>query len=243
MSEKQPEKPCCCETENHFRSGCLICGADLVYEQSETIHKCQICGKDFWSGVHCAQNHFVCDDCHITDASLVTLSYCLNNTEPDAALLMQKIRLHKSFSLHGPEHHSMVPAVILATLKINDDSITNDMIMMAFRRGEAVPGGSCAFMGTCGGAVGAGIAFSLLIGANPYNGDKRQEVQQFTRDIIDAVASFKAGRCCQRDCWVALRKTAEILNAKGMQTFPVSRIRCTQHAKNAECIQSACPLW
>ncbi len=157
--------------------------------------------------------------------------------------LMQAIRSHPLFKMHGPEHHSMVPAVILAALKNTGQQIMDDEINRAIERGKTVCGGACAFLGACGAAIGAGIAASIVLKANPYDGEKRQVVQQATQRVLARIASFKAPRCCQRDSWLALKEVSAILNEITGKSMPVDTFKCEQFPGNKECIHEECPLW
>jgi len=112
------------------------------------------------------------------------------------------------------------------------------------KRGRGVPGGYCAFTGACGAGVGVGIAFSVLLGANPVKAQERQQVQQVTQAVLREQAGFAAARCCQRDSWLALKKAAELsqdyLSIALRADFP---LHCRQAHQNRECLGTACPLW
>ena len=64
-----------------------------------------------------------------------------------------------------PEHHSLVPAVILTALRNNGYNISQQ-IDTAIERGKTVIGGHGIY-GACGTGVGAGIALSILMESNP----------------------------------------------------------------------------
>jgi hypothetical protein len=226
-----------------FLSGCMVCGAELVYHTTEEERKCHYCGKIFSANAECKNGHFVCDGCHELSSIETIKSVCLLSSTKDASIIMQEIRSHSIFPLHGPEHHSLVPAVILAALRNCGIEITDKQIIAAIERGRSVPGGACAFNGACGAAVGAGIALSILIEADPYDGEKRQFVQTTTARVLGRIASLDAPRCCQRDSWIALNALSEIFKEKGMLSFEVSKIKCSQFEDNFECIHSKCPLW
>jgi hypothetical protein len=158
--------------------------------------------------------------------------------------LMQRIRSHPHFPVHGPEHHALVPAVILAALRNAGEEISKAQILTGIERGQTIAGGACAFLGACGAAMGVGIAFSVLTGANPYDGEKRQAIQQATGRVLSDIAAFNAPRCCQRDSWLALQAASGLLSEKFGKTLKVDQpIVCNQFSKNKECIHGRCPLW
>jgi hypothetical protein len=118
------------------------------------------------------------------------------------------------------------------------------MLATGIRRGAGVAGGYCAFMGICAAAIGVGIAFAILLESDPCDADVRQQVQRITHEVLGEISRYRAGRCCQRDGWIALRKAAEIserLLPIGLQAD--APLPCRQVKQNQECIREACPLY
>jgi MoaA/NifB/PqqE/SkfB family radical SAM enzyme/SAM-dependent methyltransferase len=225
-----------------FSSGCMVCGARLRYLAGEDPRICSYCQNSFNGDVVCEQGHFVCDDCHAADALKVMEELCLDSRETDLFALFDRIRRNPTFPLNGPEYHSLVPGVILAVYRNLGGIVSDEDIRSGILRGSRVAGGSCAFWGVCGAAAGVGAAFSLLLGANPLQGEVRQAVQQVTSKVLAEIAGVQAARCCQRDCWIALRKAAEL----SVEYLPVSlqavgQPRCSQQHLNKECAAKNCP--
>ena len=221
----------------------MVCGADIAYFKVNETRTCHYCGQAVSANAQCANGHFVCDSCHRTDAVKIIRHICLNSLEADASILMQTIRSHPHFRTHGPEHHSLVPAVILTTMRKAGYNISDEQINTGIDRGQTIAGGACASLGVCGAAIGAGIAFSIFMGATPYDGDKRQTVQQVTQKVLGKIAFYNAPRCCQRDSWIALQEASKLLQNKFSKTFPTGLIVCEQFPENKECIKDQCPLW
>jgi uncharacterized radical SAM superfamily Fe-S cluster-containing enzyme len=230
-------------SEEPHRSGCMVCGAELIYSETDQNNVCYYCGRVVPANAWCANGHFVCDACHRADAVEIIKKVCLHSRETDPAALMQTIRSHSHFKIHGPEHHSLVPAVILTALRNSGNSVTDAQIMTAIQRGQTVAGGACAFLGACGAAIGVGIAVSLLLGADPYTGDKRQIVQRATQAVLGEIAAYNAPRCCQRDSWLALKAASKLLQEYAGKPLAVHLITCEQFSENKECIHAQCPLW
>lgn len=228
--------------EQH-RSGCMVCGAELIYLEMDQNKACHYCGQIALANAQCANGHSVCDACHSADAIEIIKKVCLQSHEADATVLMQTIRSHAQFRIHGPEHHSLVPAVILTALRNSGVPVTDEQILTAIQRGQTVAGGACAFLGACGAALGVGTAVSLLVGANPYEGNKRQLALQATQAALGKIAFYNAPRCCQRDSWLALKEATTLLESHTGKTLVVSAFTCEQFSENKECIQDLCPLW
>jgi 7,8-dihydro-6-hydroxymethylpterin dimethyltransferase len=226
-------------------SGCMVCGTDLVYLETSQNLPCQYCGRILPANAMCTDGHFVCDECHTADAIEIIRQVCLQSRESDAVTLMQTIRSHPRFRIHGPEHHALVPAVILTALRNAGEAITDEQITTAIQRGQTIAGGACAFLGACGAAIGVGIAISIFLGANPYDGKSRQAAQQTTQRALEKIASYNAPRCCQRDSWLALQEASKLLEEQygKVLTMNQSITTCEQFSKNKECIHGQCPLW
>lgn len=225
-------------------TGCMVCGVELVYSQSNRRLRCYYCGQEMYGNVICEEGHFVCDKCHAHDALSIIEEVCLGTSETDMVALMGRIRNHPAFPMHGPEHHSVVPAIILTAYRNTTGRLDRDRILAGMERGGAIAGGGCAFFGVCGAAVGVGIAFSIILQADPYKAAERQMVQQLTAEVLQAIGRYKAPRCCQRDCWIALTEAARLSKTYiGVGLKADEELSCLQFEKNHECIRRACPLY
>jgi hypothetical protein len=222
----------------------MVCGTDLVYLAADQTLECFYCRQLKPANAVCTGGHFVCDACHGADAEKIIKEVCLNSSESDAVVLMKTIRAHRNFRIHGPEHHAMVPAVILTALRNSGENISDDQIVTAIQRGLTIAGGACAFMGACGAAIGVGTAFSILLGANPLEGENRQAAMRITQKVLGKIAAYNAPRCCQRDSWLALQQASTLLKEILGKDLKVSGpIPCDQFDQNKECIRERCPLW
>ncbi len=231
-------------SEDVPETGCLICGAPLVYLTALEEKACARCGSVKGANAVCEEGHFVCDACHVRDPKELIRTICTNTRETDMIRLLQKVRSDSRFPIHGPEHHALVPAVILATYRNLGGEITESDILTGIERGLSIPGGSCGFMGICGAAVGVGIAFSIILGANPLTPKPRQAVQRVLSEIIGVLAGQEAARCCRRECFLCLREAARLsedflpVSLRAEEVSP-----CEQYRANAECSREGCPLF
>ncbi|MCI5150180.1 MAG: methyltransferase domain-containing protein [Candidatus Electrothrix sp. MAN1_4] len=252
------QQACCCPTtleetstitspagmSRHARD-CMVCGNELLYESDKGKEVCCFfCGKQAISPCTCTAGHYVCDSCHQQEGLAIIHSVCLNSREKDMIALMERIRNHPALPMHGPEHHALVPGVILAAYRNNGGKISNDIIATGIDRGRKVPGGSCGFWGCCGAAVGAGIAAALIIEATPLRANERQRSLAFTAQVLSEISQVQGGRCCQRETWVALTQISRLSKDFFGITLPAkATLRCHQYEKNRECVHSSCPLW
>lgn len=226
------------------RNGCLICGEDLEYLPVTEDQKCVKCGLVTSANSICRNDHFVCDQCHIQDPLAIIKEICFDSRETDMIKLADHIRGKETFPMHGPEHHILVPAVILTCYRNLGGKVTEEQISQAIERGSQIPGGACGFMGICGAASGAGIGFSILLESSPLTPRPRQKVQQLVAEILTEIAGHKAARCCQRECYKTLFKVAEI--SKDLLPLPLkveAEPVCSQFHHNSECIRKSCPYY
>ena len=67
-----------------YKSGCLICGAELPYHTEMVTARCEGCCNHFETQVTCSGGHYICDSCHGLGAMDWIEAYCRNTSEPDA---------------------------------------------------------------------------------------------------------------------------------------------------------------
>ncbi len=64
-----------------YRSGCMVCGADLVYSGTDRDETCHYCGRVISTSTRCVNGHFVCNFCHSADALEIIKTVCLHSGE------------------------------------------------------------------------------------------------------------------------------------------------------------------
>ncbi len=227
-----------------YPSGCMACGKEIGYLAHEREVACHYCGGIKKTNALCVEGHYICDACHQQDGLSAIRLLCAETKEQDMLVLLDTIRRHPAIPLHGPEHHAMVPGIILATYRNLGGRISREDILTGIERGSKVPGGVCGFWGNCGAAAGVGIAFSVLLAATPLTPKPRQQVQEITSRVLGEIALTQGARCCQRETVTALREAALLSH----RLLPVSLLAeadfvCKQFSANRECIGSQCPLW
>ena len=223
---------------------CMVCGTPLRYFTVEEEQPCHYCGQRLQANAICENGHFVCDQCHLKDGIAVIEHLCLSSTETILGILSNEIRQHPAIPAHGPEHHALIPGIILATYRNRGGQITDEQIKAGIKRGAKLPGGACGFMGVCGAAIGVGTAFSIILHSTPMQGKARCLSQSATHACLGKIIENEAARCCQRESWICLneaaRLSATMLPVKLEAGAPPI---CEQFAKNPTCIKRECPLF
>jgi len=226
------------------KNDCLICGAKLEYRPESISAKCVYCDKTFMTQVVCQNDHFICDACHSSDANDIIFTTCIESKETNPFKLANQLFLHPSVKMHGPEHHFLVPAVLLACYhnKRNEDKSKN--MQLARQRSADVPGGSCGYHGVCGAAIGTGMFFSLITNTSPLSQDSWGFCNKTTADTLNRIACYSGPRCCKRDSFIALQNATSILKEKFHMELEVpDKIKCRFHPFNHECLKEKCEFY
>jgi len=225
------------------KDNCGICGGPLVYQTAPTLMTCVFCGQRHTTNIYCTDGHYICNSCHQREA-LDILRYIVRSTSStDPGEIVEKVMSHPSVPMHGPEHHAMVPAAIVAAVSNAGYPIPDKAITKAIDRGARVPGGWCGFYGACGAAIGVGIAVSILTEATPLTGEPRSLAMEATSYALGRMVDGYP-RCCKRASRRALEAAVDFLNDRMDIVLdkgpPVS---CTYTPRNAQCPQENCPYY
>ncbi len=223
-------------------SGCLICGSELVYSSQPKYMKCSICGHGNDSNATCTNGHYICDNCHQAGGVDFINNICLNSDSIDPLFLANFIMKHESIKPHGPEHHFLVPAVLLTAYYnvINKPEIIKLALMTAKKRASNVLGGFCGFYGNCGAGVGNGIFISIILNATPLSEKEYQLANLITANTLLKIAEAGGPRCCKRNTFIAIETASEFLSEHLNVKMPIGKISCQFSMDNKECKLSDC---
>ncbi|MDD2382955.1 MAG: DUF5714 domain-containing protein [Sulfurospirillaceae bacterium] len=223
---------------------CMVCQSALVYKTNEERAECYYCGITSSTSVTCESGHYVCDACHSKEALSVIEHLCENSYEKDMLKLFRQIREHPSIPKHGPEHHAMVPAIIVTAYRNSGGKLPKSALKTALSRGSSVIGGSCGFLGICGAASGVGIGFAILLESSPVASHARTTAQKVTHAVLGKIVEYEAARCCHREVWTAL-KIASKLSEKFLHVKLLAEVdvTCDQKKFNQYCYGKECPIF
>ena len=136
---------CCCEEKKVQKlperfSGCLLCGKPLRYDAAPSLRKCAVCGEEKLSDCACEDGHFVCDACHSAGLDEFFIPFLLESEEKCPQRLLEQVMALPRVHMHGPEHHVIVPCVLLTAF--HNCGGGNDLrsdLSAALKRGKQVP--------------------------------------------------------------------------------------------------------
>ena len=228
-----------------YQSGCLVCGQDLVYLAQNEPQTCVYCGQNFEASCRCLAGHYVCDTCHSLDSNEVIEQFCIQSDSTDPMAMAVTLMSHPALHMHGPEHHFLVPAVLLAAYyNQRQPEEKAAKIRQARKRAEKVLGGFCGFYGSCGAGVGAGIFISLVTNATPLSKLEWKLSNRMTAECLLTIAEHGGPRCCKRDTYLAVQTAQSFLKDHFDTSIGTDEpIRCRFSAFNKECLQQECPFF
>lgn len=226
----------CCNTE--METGCLICGKDLVYLEKPVLKRCEMCGREELTHAHCTDGHYVCDDCHSKDGIEVIKEYCLSTNLEDPMEIAENIMKDPRIPMHGPEHHALVPAVIVTAYKNLTGKADDEDIIEALERGRQIPGGACGYYGACGAGVGVGAAISVIFKATPMTPLKRSKAHLVVAKALKEIGKAGGVRCCKRCTRLSIEVAKEFFKEESNVAFPddYDVDTCEYTKVNRECL-------
>ena len=225
-------------------SGCMLCAKPLQYDLIAVPRRCAICGEEKLSDAVCEDGHFVCNACHAAGLDMAFVPGLLRSTERDPLRLLEQAMALPQVHMHGPEHHAIVPCVLLtAWHNCGGAGELRPMLSAALSRARQVPGGTCGFWGVCGAAAGAGIYMSVLTGSSPLNKAAWPVPMELTSRCLARLAAVGGPRCCKRTSRLCIEEAARFTAERFGIEMPLSETACTYTAENRECIGQACPYF
>jgi DNA-directed RNA polymerase subunit RPC12/RpoP len=224
-------------------SGCLICGADIEYLPEPEEMECVYCRERQLSSSRCRNGHFVCDRCNRMAAEDLIESTVIRSTSDNPFAIAESLLESPAVKVHGPEHHFLVPAALIAALynHTGEQEKKERGIKSARRRAEMIKGGSCGFLGDCGAAVGTGIFVSVVTGATPLSREEWRLANLMTARTLEEIAQHGGPRCCKRNTFLALRSAVRFLSSEmGIVLPEPDQIVCRYSRQNKECLGEKC---
>jgi len=165
----------------------------------------------------------------------------VHSTEKNPIRLAKMVFDMPTMKMHGPEHHSMVPAVLETAYQNSIGIRDTEKIRETIKRGKDIKGGSCGFHGNCGACVGAGIAESVFLGATPKSKEERGRAMLATGKALLAVSELGGPLCCKRDSITSIKTYMDMSDRfNGTEDY---RYVCSHFKYNPDCLAVDCPYF
>jgi len=232
-------------TTNH-KVNCLICGEELVYSDNSVEMECFYCKNKYNSNTKCRNGHYICDNCHSLSAYELIKEFCFNTKMEDPLEMACILMRNPQIKMHGPEHHFLVPAVLLAAYynKKGDYEEKKKKIVEASRRAKQILGGFCGFWGACGAGIGTGIFISLITGSTPLKVEEWKQSNTMTSRSLKIIAEHGGPRCCKRVTYLAIKEAVKFLKENFNINMNINEeYKCEFNELNKECLMNNCPYY
>jgi hypothetical protein len=215
-----------------------------MYSEDTQDYLCFYCGKSYQSNASCKNGHFICDSCHTGSANDLIEKYCSTSNGTNPIMMAVTLMHNPALKMHGPEHHFLVPAVLLAAyynLQHSSPEEKESKISVARKRSEDIKGGFCGFCVACGAGIGTGIFVSIITHATPLSKVEWKLSNQMTAKSLQAIAERGGPRCCMHDTFLAIMTAVVFLQKELETTLPIDQhIKCTFTSCNKECHKEEC---
>lgn len=233
------------------KTNCLVCGKPLVYWEEAREVFCHICGKRELGRCVCEDGHYICDACHRAEGVAFIIELCLRSDSVNPIQIMNEAMADKSIYPNGPEHHTLVGAALIAAYAnaggkdSKGDPLDKEAALEELKkRSLQVPGGACGFWGTCGAAVSAGQAMSILNGSTPMAQEPWAQCQRLTARVLERLADIGGPRCCKRTGYVSVLTAVPYINELLAVEMQVpDYVVCSFFPGNAQCRRNECPFF
>lgn len=225
-----------------YSEGCAVCGEALDYTQEAAEKRCSCCGSTQHSNAECPMGHFVCDQCHRSSGFELIEEFCGQSPATDPLEMAVRLMKNPVIKMHGPEHHYLVPAVLIAAYYnfLGDKGTKVKKLAIARKRSESVPGGYCGTHGSCGAGIGAGIFVSAITGATPLSETEWAAGNRITGEALVEIAMHGGPRCCKRDSFLVIGKGLDYLEKNMDMALPHEKVMCEFSHRNQQCRLNDC---
>lgn len=228
------------------RHSCLVCGKELTYLPERKRATCHFCGEWDDTETLCSDGHYVCDRCYRAPGDEIISRYCTNTTESDPVAIARTLMDSPQVKMHGPEHHFLVPAVLLSAYYNirGEPGYKIRKIELARQRAELIRSGFCGTHGDCGAAVGTGIFISLVTDATPLSREEWKLTNLVTAKSLETIALHGGPRCCKRNAFLAIKTAVDFVQEHLGVVIPIQQpITCTYSSYNKDCLTRDCPFY
>ena len=225
-----------------FTENCMVCGKPLVYFETARTKNCYICGASVGTNAACEDGHYICDTCHSEKGILLITFETGNTSSRNPIKIAADIMKNKEINMHGPEHHYLVVASLLASYENAGGTVDLKSALQAARqRSKNVPGGICGLWGSCGAGIASGIFISIITGATPLSEQEWSLANQMTSRSLLIISENGGPRCCKRNSNLAIFEAASFVREHfGIAMELPDHVICEFSHRNSQCRGSAC---
>lgn len=247
MSDGRPDK-----TADSGRSRCQVCGESLQYMAYGSAVVCRVCGSRDVSNIACAAGHYVCATCHGQEYYAFVAGHALAMTSQDPMAIGESLLREAALPAIGSEYHAIPATALLAALRNYGEVelpggerrvVGEEDLREGIRRARQLPACACAYLGTCGAGMAAGIVFSILLQAHCETDVERSLVMRATGCSLAAIANGGSA-CCKQSVRLSILTGSQLLKENFRVYLPISRSKCSfATTDGSACKGARCSFW
>lgn len=228
------------------KATCILCGSELKELQNPIEVRCDVCGEIHTTHYQCDNLHYTCDNCLSIPVNEFIKNKCLDYKGIDPMALAVDIMNSPKIRIYGPEHHFILPAVMLTSVyNFQHSQRDKDELMKILeeteKRVEKESPRECAYhLGGCGAAIGTGIFASIFAGKNLTKDETWSLANSLVADSLKHVAEAGGPRCCKRDTYISIETSVDFLKNHFNIELPITQGRCTFSLRNSACKREEC---
>ena len=179
------------------------------------------------------------------ERSLKIIEACLQEKSKNPIDIFCKIAQMDFMRIHGPEHHVLDGAALLAAFYNAGGKINLwESLQELRRRGLQMPGAICGMWGVCGAVSSCGAALSIIDGTGPLSTDPSWgKHMEFTAKALSELAKVGGPRCCKRNAFLSMKQAIEFINENYEVVLEYGPVECSFCHKNEQCIAGNCPFY
>ena len=221
---------------------CIVCGSHIKYFESARSICCHICGTQHTTNTACLDGHYVCDSCHAEKGIICISNHASVALGKNPILIAIEMMENQSIYMHGPEHHCLVVAALLAAYRnAGGKADFTECLRNAVQRAKKVPGGICGIWGSCGAGIATGIFISVITGATPLSEKEWSLANRMTSGCLAIISENGGPRCCKRNTYLAIVQAAAFVREQFNVIMELPKqITCAFSHRNAQCKKAEC---
>nr|WP_321357975.1 DUF5714 domain-containing protein [uncultured Draconibacterium sp.] len=227
------------------KAKCFLCDQEL--ENKTLLQTCIYCKCSEETDLPCPDGHFICSVCREKELWDLVDDYCISSTSANPVEMAEMLMLSPNFKMHCPDHHYLVPAVLLASYGkvVKKRKKLPDWQKIARNRAKKVPGAFCGTHGSCGAAVGTGIFMSTIAGATPLSEMEWELCNSIVGNSLLSMAKYGGPRCCKRVTYLALQESVRFLKERLSVKLDIpEKIECRfSHRNEEQCLKEKCDFY
>ena len=170
------------------------------------------------------------------------IAECMKNKSTNPYEIFHTVASMEFVRIHGPEHHVLDGACILAAFHNAGGNIDlSDALQKLMYEGLRMPGAVCGLWGVCGAVMSIGAALAIIDGTGPLSTEDWGSHMEYTSAALARLAQTGGPRCCKRDAFTAMEQAVEYIKKRHDIALDMQPIKCDFSSNNAQCIGKRCP--